>query len=124
MNKFSPFCTMAGESVAICLVNSSEKLPVSNSFDMSGLKGAGVFLDAKSSQLIPSKNGCALTSLAPLAPKRFDGCFTSSLRMKSLANLENERGMGGLDLSMRFDISAGMFFSPSTVNGEAPVSSS
>ena len=44
--------------------------------------------------------------------------------MKSLAFFENARGIGGCDLRIRFDISAGIFFSPSTVNGDAPVSSS
>ena len=44
--------------------------------------------------------------------------------MKSLAFLENVRGIGGCDLSMRLEISAGIFFSPSTVNGDAPVSNS
>jgi hypothetical protein len=115
---------IAGESVGACRVNSSAKLFVSSSLHMFGLNGGCIRLCSKSSHLVLSKKACVLTSAAPCAPSRLLGTLISSLSIKSLVFLEKKRGTGGCDLSIRFEMSAGMFFSPSTVKGDAPVSSS
>jgi hypothetical protein len=44
---------MAGESVGIILVNSSEKLLTSSSFVILGINGAGIAFWARSSQFVP-----------------------------------------------------------------------
>jgi hypothetical protein len=55
---------------------------------------------------------------------RFRGSFTNSRRMKSETSRPRKSGMGGSAVRMRLEISCWVFFSPSTVKGEAPVSSS
>lgn len=93
---------------------------------ITGLNGAGISLRAKASQSKPSKNGCLFNSFASSSPppNLCLGSFTSSLLIKSATSSSNASGIGGVVFKILLEISCCVFFSPSTVNGDAPVRSS
>lgn len=122
--------TTAGLSAATIFVNSSAKLLVSSSWAIWGTKGGSISRFSNFAQLkglgARLKKACSLSSLASRGPppNRWRGSLTKSFARKSRTSAPKWVGIGGSVFRIRLEISCCVFFSPSTVNGEAPVRSS